>query len=91
MKQWIKDNRNMPIWELVEKLRIKLRGHYRYYGVTDNFKMIESFYRQSIRLLFKWMNRRSQRKSFRWDSFNMFLEICRLPKPRIYVDICVRV
>ncbi len=87
MKQWIKDNRNMPIWDLVKKLRTKLSGHYRYYGVTDNLKMLESFYQQTIRLLFKWMNRRSQRKSFKWDSFIMFLKICRLPKPKIYVNI----
>ena len=87
MKQWIKDNRNMPIWELVKKLRPKLSGHYRYYGITDNLKMLVSFYRQTILLLFKWMNRRSQRKSFKWDSYNMFLKICGLPKPRIHVNI----
>ena len=87
MKQWIKDNRNMPIWELVKKLRTKLTGHYRYYGITDNSEMLKSFYQQTIRLLFKWMNRRSQRKSFNWDSFDKFHKICKLPQPRIYVDI----
>ncbi|MEW5921894.1 MAG: hypothetical protein AB1796_13305 [Bacillota bacterium] len=38
MKQWVKDNRNTPIWDLMKMLRLKLTGHYRYYGITDNYK-----------------------------------------------------
>ncbi|TYS40586.1 group II intron reverse transcriptase/maturase, partial [Bacillus infantis] len=39
------------------------------------------------KLLFKWMNRRSQRKSFSWEKFKLFLEKYPLPKPRIKVNI----
>jgi len=87
MKQWIKNNRNMPIWDLVKRLRLKLIGHYRYYGITDNHKGLSSYYHGTICLLYKWLNRRSQRKSFNWDSFKLFLIICGLPKPKIYVNI----
>ncbi len=77
----------MPVWELMEMLRIKLTGHYRYYGVTDNFEMVNNYHRDTTRLLYKWLNRRSQRNSFSWNGFNMFLKICRLPIPRLYVNI----
>lgn len=87
MKQWVKDNRNTPIWDLMKMLRLKLTGHYRYYGITDNYKGLSSYYRDTICLLYKWLNRRSQRKSFNWGSFNLFLKVCGLPKPKIYVDI----
>jgi len=53
MKQWIRNNRNLPILILVKGLRAKLRGHFNYYGITDNGKMISNFYYDTIRLLFK--------------------------------------
>lgn len=87
MKAWIKHNRNMPVWELVAVWRSKLLGHYHYYGITDNGKMLSNFLYDTTRLLFKWLNRRSQRKSFDWEKFNLFLKKCQLPQPKIYVHI----
>lgn len=87
IKEWIKANRNLPIWEIVNKLREKLRGYYQYYGVTDNGSMLSSFQYAVNRLIFKWLNRRSQRKSFSWEKFNLFLKKCKLPGPKIYVNI----
>ncbi len=63
MKQWIRNSRKIPILIIVKELRAKLRGHFNYYGITDNEKMISNFYYDTIRLLFKWLNRRSQRAS----------------------------
>ncbi|WP_044664103.1 hypothetical protein, partial [Syntrophaceticus schinkii] len=39
------------------------------------------------KLLFKWLNRRSQRKSFDWEKFRLFLKKFPLPTPRIFVNI----
>ena len=36
-----------------------------------------------LRLALKWLNRRSQRKSFNWAGFLTYLEHYPLPKPRI--------
>jgi hypothetical protein len=68
-------------------MRVKMLGHYRFYGVSDNIRMLNQFYYETRRLLFKWLNRRSQRKSFDWDKFVLFLARYPLPKPRIYVNI----
>jgi len=87
MKEWIKMNRAIPTWDLVEKLRSKMHGHYQYYGITDNSFAIDLFAYKVRKLLFKWLNRRSQKRSFTWEKFQKFLEKCELPKPRIKVSI----
>jgi RNA-directed DNA polymerase len=87
-KVWIKTIRSfVPISDIFRQLRIKLLGHYAYYGITDNLKMIRNYYDIVIRLLFKWLNRRSQRRSFTFDKFKLYLNHNPLPLPRIYVNI----
>lgn len=64
-----------------------LVGYFHYYGITDNFVMLERFVYRVKRLLFKWLNRRSQRRSYTWDQFSDLLKDFPLAKPRIYVSI----
>ena len=85
--KWIKRVRNLPISDIFRQVRVKLLGHYGHYGITDNLKMIRTFYDIVIRLLFKWLNRRSQRRSFSMDKFKLYLKQYPLPLPRIYVKI----
>lgn len=65
----------------------KLIGHYNYYGITDNYEMLSKFLNEIKKLLFKWLNRRSQKKSYKSDSFNQMLNIYKLPTPKIKVNI----
>ena len=64
-------------------LQAKLRGHYQYYGVSGNMKSVLRFYTLTVRMTLKWLNRRSQRKSFSWESFYKYLDHYPLPKPKI--------
>lgn len=64
-------------------LQAKLRGHYQYYGVSGNMRMLTCFYVATKRLTLKWLNRRSQRKSFSWKRFQLYLNHYPLPQPRI--------
>lgn len=73
-----------------DDVEAKLRGHYNYYGVTDNYRMIKKYHDIAIRFLFKWLNRRSQRKSVTWERFNLFLKQRPLPTPRIHVNLWAR-
>jgi RNA-directed DNA polymerase len=85
--QWLKENRALPIDELMKSLSVKLNGYFRYYGITDNYESVNT-YRDKVRyLLFKWLNRRSQKRSFNWDKFLHFMKQYRLPKTKIYVNI----
>jgi len=85
---WIKAVRNINLMsELFKEVKPKLLGHYAYYGITDNSVMIRNYYDIVVKLLFKWLNRRSQRKSFSLTTFKLYLRLNPLPLPRIYVNI----
>jgi RNA-directed DNA polymerase len=64
-------------------LAAKLRGHYNYYGVSGNSRMIANFGYIAIRAVYEMLNRRSQCKSFTWDQLNRYLAHYPLPRPRI--------
>jgi group II intron reverse transcriptase/maturase len=85
VNQWARLVRNQ--YRLAEIWRMfcaKLEGHIRYYGVSFNRAHVSKFLQVATRILFKWLNRRSQRKSFDWEQFNEFLKANPLPKVRIY-------
>jgi RNA-directed DNA polymerase len=80
---WCKENRNLRLKMLFPRLNAKLRGYYNYYGVVGNYASLNQFYWQSMRVLFKWLNRRSQRRSFNWQGFSDLLLHFRVEQPRI--------
>ncbi len=87
MKEWIRENRHLPVSQLIEALKLKLRGHYQYYGITDNSACIHTYYFQTAQTLFKWLNRRSQKRSYTWEGFNDLLKLFPLPLPSVRVSI----
>jgi len=86
-KEWMAKVRHLPAEDMMKTVRAKLRGHYQYYGITDNREMLRKFRSCVVMTMYKWLNRRSQRKSFTWDKFQLFLKKYKLPYPRIYVNI----
>ena len=86
-KEWLKMARTMKTKELWEIARAKLRGHYAYYGVSDNLHGILRFSEEAKRLLFKWLNRRGRRQSLNWQKFSEMLKRFPLPEPRIKVSM----
>jgi RNA-directed DNA polymerase len=69
-KEWLKKERNQHrSGELLRKAKLKLVGHLNYYAVTDNLSMCQDFSYQYTRIVFKWLNRRSQRRSYTWERF----------------------
>lgn len=86
-KNWLKKSRTMKTAELWDNAKAKLRGHYAYYGVTDNTQGIKRFSHEVKNLLFKWLNRRGKRGCLNWQKFNKMLELFPLPEPRIKVSM----
>ena len=86
-KTWLRENRTLPVGEIMEKLVSKLNGYNRYYGITDNSESVKNYKDKVRKLIFKWLNRRSQRRSFNWDKFKLFLNRYPLPNPKVYVNI----
>lgn len=46
-----------------------LSGHIQYYGVSGNARRLHRYIEQAHRLLYKWLNRRSQRRSLSWETY----------------------
>jgi len=86
-KEWLKKSRTLPTPELMKTAAAKLRGHFAYYGVTDNSQGIARFDHEIRKLLFKWLNRRGKRGCMSWEKFTKLLEKYPLPKPRIMVNL----
>ena len=81
----------MPVSQLIKKINQKLRGHYQYYGVTDNTRGVKSYLNVIKWLLFKWLNRRSQRRSYTHDTFfNGLLKTFPLLEPTISINLFYR-
>lgn len=82
---WCKQNRNTyPLPELWKSFCRKLRGHAQYYGISFNYKAVQGFILKSVKIFFKWINRRSQRKSMTFEKFALFLLKFPPPKAKIY-------
>jgi len=86
IKDWMKSNRVLKVSVLIYKLNQKLRGYYQYYAVTDNIKEVKRYLKIVTWLLYKWLNRRSQRRSYTLATFfNGLLRTCPLLEPKINV------
>jgi len=86
-KEWLKESRTLPTPELMKTAAAKLRGHFAYYGVTDNSEGIGQFNHEVRKLLVKWLNRRGKSGCLSWEKFKKLLEKYPLPKPRIMVNL----
>ena len=83
----IREMRTMKLTDIFFKLNQILIGYYHYYGITDNYRGIVSMKDKIERMLFYWLNRRSQKKSYTWEGFHELLKRFPLAKPKIYVRI----
>jgi group II intron reverse transcriptase/maturase len=80
---WCRKNRHLKMTELFRRLNAKFRGYYNYYGVIGNFESLSDFFWHATKILFKWLNRRSRRKSYNRKGFNELLKFFRIERPRI--------
>ena len=84
MNDWLRSIRNQvktkDWWKI---LAAKLRGHFQYYGVSENYMSIAKFYKLTLKTVRKWLNRRSQKRKMSWEKFEKYLEHYPLPVPRI--------
>ncbi|MFC1706528.1 group II intron reverse transcriptase/maturase [Planctomycetota bacterium] len=85
--QWLKENRTQALTELWGMVNRKLTGHYLYYGVSDNWPRLMAFRKAVLLLLFKWLNRRSQRPSFTWPKFYAYVDRFGLASPKRLVNL----
>jgi len=84
LHEWCRVNRHLNIVEQYQTLKSKLRGHYQYYGVRGNYKMLEVVYEHAEAVWKRWLGRRSSKHQLNWEQWMVrWQAICPLPKPRI--------
>ena len=83
MAEWLRKVRCRKLSELLVVLRRKLMGYRNYYGVIGNSKMLSKYHFEVIRLLHKWLNRRSQSRSLTWAQLMRRLPGWDLPQPKV--------
>jgi hypothetical protein len=83
LRECCKENRHEKLINQYKLLRSKLLGVYQYYGIRGNYLALEKMYFDVKYNWYKWLNRRSQRKSYTWKGYGELLKYFNLPKPRI--------
>ena len=80
---WCRKSRHMPLGKFFERVKTKLRGYYNYYGMPGNYEALGRFRFIIQKTLHKWLNRRSERRSYNWQGFNELLKHFELPQPKV--------
>ena len=83
LTEWLREKRHQRQPKLMKQLNAKLRGYLNYYGVIGNSPSLNKFFHLMRRKLFKWLNRRSQRRSYNWEEFSRMCEHYGLVRPKI--------
>ena len=73
--------------EMLRAAARRIAGHLNYYAITDNSDQCNKYVYYATRLVFKWINRKSQRRAYTWTGFNAVITAVDWPKPRIRKDL----
>lgn len=75
--------RKTPKVEMILHAKSKIQGHLNYYAITDNGEKCNVYLRVAERILLKWLNRKSQRKAYTWETFKQVLSQIKWPRVKI--------
>ena len=73
--------------EMIRQARIRVIGYLNYYAITDNAERCNDYLYCVRRILFKWLNRKSQRRSYTWKQFAWTLDRLSWPTVKIRKDL----
>jgi len=73
--------------EMIRQARIRVIGTLNYYAITDNTKRCSTYLYRATQILFKWLNRKSQRKGYNWAQFRQVLDLLEWPSVRVRKDL----
>ena len=88
LKDWFRRKLTTPRSEVWPTLIRKLQGHYQYFNVNDNWRMLIKYREAARRLGLRWMRRRSQKgRNLSWEAYQRYLEHYPLPMPGQITDL----
>jgi RNA-directed DNA polymerase len=83
ISEWCRSNRHRSVAEQHTMLSLKVRGHYRYFGITGNSRALSRYLHEVERQWRRWLDRRSSRAKMTWDRFRLLLRRYPLPLPYV--------
>ena len=86
LKKWAMDNRVLPTDLFMKKLNVKFTSTIRFYAISGTMKEMYRLQYMAFEVIFKWINRRSQRRSYSKTEFG-WLWNKYIDKLKIYNDI----
>jgi group II intron reverse transcriptase/maturase len=87
--EWVRKARtHVRKGELIGRAKARITGHLNYYAITDNTPECGRYVYHATQILFKWINRKSQRRAYTWDGFNAVLRHVDWPRPTVRVSLC---
>jgi group II intron reverse transcriptase/maturase len=87
VKECLKTQNQVNVLEVIKRINLKIVGHYRYYGISGNFKGVVKFYKYIVMALYKMLTRRSGRSYLNWERYHKLLLKHPIQKPQLYVNI----
>ena len=68
---------------MLRRAKDRIDGHLNYYAITDNLWKCSAYRHYATKILFKWLNRKSQRRTYTWKGYLQALKW--VGWPRIYI------
>ena len=81
--RWCRVNRHAPLQYQYQRLGLKLRGHFRSYGIRGNFRLLEAVRRYAEKAWRDWLSRRRSKRASGWETFQRLWQTSALPTPKI--------
>jgi group II intron reverse transcriptase/maturase len=81
--EWCRKHLHDPVQTQHRQLRLKLQGHYAYYGITGNSGRVSAFRRGVHRIWKHWLNRRDSAGLMTWADYDRLTRRYPLPNARI--------
>jgi len=81
--QWIKTKRSFKLSNWIAQLKRTLIGFRNYFGLLDNCRSLSNLYNYVLHSLYKWLNRRSGRRSYNWSNFKKMLQYFQIESPKV--------
>jgi group II intron reverse transcriptase/maturase len=87
-KDWAKKARSvLTKGDMIRAARTRVNGHLNYYAITDNSQLCNNYVYRATNILYKWLNRKSQRKAYTWEQYKQALSLLNWPVATIRKDL----
>ena len=86
--EWARKSRTvLRKGEMLRRAKSRLAGHLNYYAISDNTQKCSTYRHHVTRILFKWLNRKSQRRTYTWKGYLQVLNWIGWPKVTIRTNL----